>query len=47
MQNRIQKFRQKLKIPGFYALFFYIFINNSRSKQNKNNPRHAFVDIGK
>ena len=24
---------------------FYIFINNSRSKQK--NPRHAFVDIGR
>ena len=26
---------QKLKIPGFYTLGFFIFINNSRSKQNK------------
>ena len=26
---------------------FYIFINNSRSKQNLKNPRHPFVDIGK
>ena len=31
--------------PGFYALVFYIFINNSRSKQNKKNPKHAFLDI--
>ena len=38
---------QKLKGPGFHALVFYIFINNSRSKQNKKNPRHPFVDIGK
>ena len=26
---------------------FYIFIDNSRSKQNKKNPRYPFVDIGK
>ena len=26
---------------------FLIFPNNSKSKQNKKNPRHAFVDIGK
>ena len=38
---------KKLKIPGFYTLVFYIFINNSRSKQNKKNPTHAFVDITK
>ena len=24
-----------------------IFANNSRSKQNKKNPTHFFVDIGK
>ena len=33
--------------PGFYTLGFYTFINNSRSKQNKNSPTHAFVDITK
>ena len=33
------------KWPGFYALVFYIFINNSRSKQNKKNLKHAFGDI--
>ena len=26
---------------------FLIFVNNSRSKQNKTNHTHAFVDIGK
>ena len=26
-------------------LVFYIFINNSRSKQNKKNSEHPFVDI--
>ena len=26
---------------------FYIFINNSRSEQNKKHPEHPFVDIGK
>ena len=28
-------------------LIFYIFINNSRPKQNKRNPEYLFVDIGK
>ena len=32
------------KWPGFYTLIFYIFINNSRSKQN---PEQLFVDIVK
>ena len=36
---------QKLKRPGFYTLVFYIFINNSRSKQNLKNPEHTLVDI--
>ena len=40
------KQKQKLKRPGFYTFIFYIFINNSRSKQNKKNPEHTFVDIG-
>ena len=26
---------------------FLIFANNSRSNQNKKNPEHSFVDIGK
>ena len=26
---------------------FYIFVSNSRSKQNKKNPRNTSVDIGK
>ena len=38
---------KKLKRPGFYKLVFYTFINNSRSKQNKKNPTHPFVDITK
>ena len=29
------------------TLVFYTFINNSRSKWNKKNPIHAFVDITK
>ena len=33
------------KRPGFYTLVFYIFISNSRSKQNLKNPAHPFVDI--
>ena len=36
---------KKLKRPGFYTLVFYIFINNSRSKQNEKNPEQAFVGI--
>ena len=38
---------KNVKRPGFYALVFYNFINNSTSKQNKKNPTHSFVDIGK
>ena len=26
---------------------FFIFANNTRSKQNKKNPKHSFADIGK
>ena len=44
---QILSYLQKLKRSGFYALFSYIFITSSRSKQNKKNPRRAFVDIGK
>ena len=36
---------EKLKRPGFYTLIFYIFINNSRPKQNKKNPVHPFLEI--
>ena len=28
----------KIKKPGFYTFVFYIFVNNSRSKQNKKIP---------
>ena len=31
----------------FLHTCFYIFINNSRSKQNEKNPEHAFVNIVK
>ena len=44
MQNPIFGYLQKLKRPGFYTLAFYIFINNSRSKQNKKNTEDPFVD---
>ena len=33
------------KRPCFYTLVFYIFISNSRPKQNKKNPEHPFLDI--
>ena len=36
---------QNLKIPGFYTLVFYTFINNSRSKQNKKDPTHTLVEL--
>ena len=45
--SRSWVFLQKLKWPGFETLAFYIFINKSRSKQNKKNPEHPFVDINK
>ena len=41
---------KNLKRPGFYKLIFYALlthVNNSRSKQNKNNPTYRFVDITK
>ena len=38
---------KNVKRPDFCALGIYIFINNSRSKQNKKNPRKSFVDICK
>ena len=38
----ILSYLQKLKRPGFYALVFHIFINNSRSKQNKKKSRTRF-----
>ena len=34
---------KNVKRPGFYALVFYTFINNSRSKQNKKNLTHSFL----
>ena len=35
------------KRPAFYTIVFCTFINNSRSKQNKKNPKHLFVDIAR
>ena len=43
----LELFAKKLKRPGIYTLLFYIFINNSRSRQNKTNPKYLFVDINK
>ena len=37
----------KIKKSGFYPFDFYIFIKNSRSKQDKENFEQAFVDIVK
>ena len=37
-----------MKKPGFYILHFtFLLMHNSRSKQNKKNPEHTFVDIAK
>ena len=48
---RSRVINKNVKRPGFYALGFYIFINDSRSKQqqqqNKISDTHSFVDIGK
>ena len=38
---------QNKKSLVFYTLTETSFINNSGSKQNKKNPGHPFVDIGK
>ena len=35
----------KIKKTWFLHTLFLHFINNSRSKQNKKNPEHTFVDI--
>ena len=37
----------KMKDLVSTQLVFYNFINDSRSKQNKENPEHTFVDIVK
>ena len=43
----LELFAKIKKIPGFYRLTETMFIKNSRSKQNKKNPTHPFVDIHK
>ena len=43
----LELFAKIKKRPGFYRVVFYIFVDNSRSKQNKKDPEHAFVDIVK
>ena len=42
---QILSYLEKLERPGFYTFGFYIFINNSRSRQNKKNLEHPFLDI--
>ena len=44
---RIWVICQNQKISGFYTLTKTSFIDNLRSKQNKRNPTHPFVDICK
>ena len=44
---QIVSYFQKLKRPGFQILLFDIFINNSRSKQNKKNTELTFLNIVK
>ena len=41
----VELFAKKLKRPGFHTFLFYILTNNSRSRQNKENPEHLFVDM--
>ena len=43
----ILSYLQQFKRPSFYTFVFYIFINNTRSRQNEKNPEHPFVDIVK
>ena len=43
----LELFKKVKKDLVFAHPFFYIFINNSRSKQNTKNPEHPFVDIAK
>ena len=38
---------ESIKNESVETKSFLIFTNNSRSKQNKKNPAHPFVDIGK
>ena len=38
---------KKVKNECIETRSFLIFASNSRSKQNKKNPRHSFVDVGK
>ena len=35
----------KIKKTWFLHTRFYIFISNSKSKQNKKNPEYPFLDI--
>ena len=37
--NYLQKFKKR---PAFYTLVFYIFLNNSKSKQHKTKSRTSF-----
>ena len=41
------KIKKDLVFTHSQKLVFYIFVNNSRCKQNLENPKHALVDIGK
>ena len=44
----ILSYLKKLKkLDLYYTLDFYIFINNSSTKQNKKDPEHVFVEIVK
>ena len=44
---RFWSINKNVKNDHVEARLFLIFANNSRSKQNKKNPEHPFVDIGK
>ena len=42
---QILSYLQKLGGPGFYTLVFYIIIDNSKPKQNKNIPNTLFQSL--
>ena len=45
MQNLDLEPFAKTKKTWFLHTRFYIFVNNSRSKQNKKVPEHTFIGI--
>ena len=42
---QILSYLEVFKMTLFLKRFFYIFVHNSRPKQNQKNPKYSFVDI--